>query len=95
MVGTWLNELRVDTGLVPGDVNKDGKYDCAGFFGNTCGTPSPEWRHKLRAGFTFKSGIAFRPGSVTSARSISTSVRRLRSWQELRCHSGCLRALVN
>jgi outer membrane receptor protein involved in Fe transport len=24
------------------------KYDCAGFYGQTCGTPSPKWRSKLR-----------------------------------------------
>jgi outer membrane receptor protein involved in Fe transport len=29
-----------------------GEYDCAGYFGNTCGTPSPKWRHKLRATWT-------------------------------------------
>jgi outer membrane receptor protein involved in Fe transport len=29
-----------------------GQYDCAGYFGNTCGTPSPKWRHKLRATWT-------------------------------------------
>jgi iron complex outermembrane receptor protein len=26
-----------------------GEYDCAGYFGATCGTPTPKWRHKLRA----------------------------------------------
>jgi outer membrane receptor protein involved in Fe transport len=25
------------------------KYDCAGLYGNTCGNPTPKWRHKLRA----------------------------------------------
>ncbi|MHB8285094.1 MAG: TonB-dependent receptor domain-containing protein, partial [Caulobacteraceae bacterium] len=24
------------------------KYDCAGFYGATCGTPMPTWRHNLR-----------------------------------------------
>jgi len=57
MVGTWLDKLATDTGLRPANPTKDGKFDCAGFFGNTCGTPSPEWRHKLRAGFTFANGI--------------------------------------
>lgn len=62
MVGTYLKDLIIDTGIRPG-INGasgdplDGKYNCAGFFGNTCGTPSPEWRHKLRVGYTFKSGI--------------------------------------
>jgi iron complex outermembrane recepter protein len=25
-----------------------GSYDCAGYYGNTCGTPAPKWRHRLR-----------------------------------------------
>jgi len=25
-----------------------GTYDCAGYYGPTCGTPNPEWRHRLR-----------------------------------------------
>jgi iron complex outermembrane recepter protein len=25
-----------------------GTYDCAGYFGSTCGSPNPKWRHKLR-----------------------------------------------
>src|SRR5690606_24055533 len=32
-------------------------YDCAGFYGNQCGTPNPEWRHKLRLSWTSPSGI--------------------------------------
>lgn len=44
MVGTWLNELETDTGLgLARSV-----YDCAGFFGNQCGIPNPEWRHRFR-----------------------------------------------
>ena len=27
-------------------------YDCAGLFGIICGTPIPEWRHKLRVTWT-------------------------------------------
>lgn len=49
-VGTYLDKLEVNPF---GDI----KYDCVGFFGNQCGTPNPEWRHKLRAGFTFPNGI--------------------------------------
>jgi outer membrane receptor protein involved in Fe transport len=56
MVGTWLKDLKVDTGLIPGG-GLDGKFECAGFFGNTCGTPNPEWRHKLRVGFTLPNGL--------------------------------------
>jgi outer membrane receptor protein involved in Fe transport len=25
-----------------------GDYDCAGLFGNSCGNPTPKWRHSLR-----------------------------------------------
>lgn len=25
-----------------------GSYDCAGLYGNTCGVPAPEWRHRVR-----------------------------------------------
>lgn len=30
--------------------------DCVGFYGNTCGTPQPEWRHRLSVGYTADSG---------------------------------------
>jgi len=30
-------------------VNGLGSYDCAGFYGPTCGVPSPRWKQKLRA----------------------------------------------
>ncbi len=50
MVGTWLNHYTVDNGLT--DV-----YNCAGYYGPTCGTPLPKWRHKARVGFTTTSGI--------------------------------------
>ena len=45
-----------DTGI-PSLSGGDGKYDCAGLFGATCGTPSPVWRHKLRLGFTMPNGL--------------------------------------
>jgi outer membrane receptor protein involved in Fe transport len=57
MVGTYLKELSVDTGLNPGVTGQDGKFDCARFYGNTCGTPNPRWRHKLRVGFTLPNGL--------------------------------------
>lgn len=44
MVGTWLSELKTDTGL--GFASSE--YDCAGFYANQCGVPNPEWRHRLR-----------------------------------------------
>jgi len=30
----------------------DTTYDCVGLFGPTCGVPTPEWRHRLRATWT-------------------------------------------
>ncbi|WP_324805655.1 TonB-dependent receptor [Sphingomonas sp. LY29] len=50
LVGTYLDKLEVNP---LGDIT----YDCAGYFGNQCGTPNPKWRHKFRLGFTFPSGI--------------------------------------
>lgn len=44
LVGTWLSDLETDTGL--GFENS--VYDCAGFYGNQCGVPNPEWRHRFR-----------------------------------------------
>lgn len=41
-LGTWLSEFKQTP--VPGL----GEYDCAGLYGQTCGTPNPEWRHKAR-----------------------------------------------
>jgi len=41
-VGTYVlkNATEPVTGL--------GSYDCAGFYGATCGVPTPRWKHKLR-----------------------------------------------
>jgi iron complex outermembrane receptor protein len=39
-VGTWVKDFTFDVGL--------GEFDCAGLFGSKCGSPVPEWRHKLR-----------------------------------------------
>jgi outer membrane receptor protein involved in Fe transport len=52
LVGTWVKTLAVQP-LPAGE----GAYDCAGFFGATCGTPTPKWRHKMRAGFTLPNGL--------------------------------------
>jgi outer membrane receptor protein involved in Fe transport len=57
MVGTWLDELSTDTGVVPLGGGGNGVFDCAGLYGATCGTPNPEWRHKLRVGFTLPDGL--------------------------------------
>jgi iron complex outermembrane receptor protein len=42
LLGTWLNKYATEPlkGL--------GAYDCVGYFGNTCGTPNPKWRHTAR-----------------------------------------------
>ena len=60
-LGTWLNELVVDTGInIPG---LDQTFDCAGLYGNVCSNgsfssgPNPEWRHQARLGFNFKNGV--------------------------------------
>ena len=61
LVGTWLKGLSVDTGLNPnttfGGSPLDGRFDCVSRYGNTCGTPSPEWRHSFRVGFTLPNGL--------------------------------------
>ena len=49
-VGTWLRKYEVDNGLTP-------LYDCAGYFGTTCGSPLPKWRHKARATLNMPSGV--------------------------------------
>ncbi|WP_309750664.1 TonB-dependent receptor domain-containing protein [Novosphingobium sp.] len=50
-VGTRLEKYEVDNGLTP-------LYNCAGYYGTTCGGPAPEWRHKLRMTFNTKMGIS-------------------------------------
>jgi outer membrane receptor protein involved in Fe transport len=42
LVGTYLFDLTTES--LPGSV----PFDCAGFYAQRCGTPNPEWRHKLR-----------------------------------------------
>ncbi len=49
VVGTWVNKLVIDS-FGPS------KYDCVGFYGVQCGTPTPEWRHKARATYTLPFG---------------------------------------
>lgn len=46
--GTFLRELEIDTGTgTPNSV-----YDCVGYFGATCGTPTPEYRHRAQASWS-------------------------------------------
>ena len=42
LIGTWLD--KTVTQPLPGGPS----FDCKGLYGTTCGTPSPEWRHKAR-----------------------------------------------
>src|SRR5206468_12935258 len=56
-VGTILRTLVTDQGVTPVAPGTDSKFDCAGLYGNTCGTPNPKYRHKLRVGFTLPDGI--------------------------------------
>lgn len=41
-LGTYLRKFETDPGT------GSGSYDCTGLYGPTCGTPLPQWRHKLR-----------------------------------------------
>jgi outer membrane receptor protein involved in Fe transport len=54
-LGTYLNELVTDTGVVIPNV--DQTFDCVGLYGNNCGSPNPEWRHQARLGFNLRNGI--------------------------------------
>jgi outer membrane receptor protein involved in Fe transport len=64
-VATILDKLQIDGGVPPvNPINgtHDGKFDCAGFYGPTCGSfltgaPNPKYRHKLRLGFTLPNGL--------------------------------------
>lgn len=50
VVGTLLDRYVVNDGL-------NALYDCAGYYGSTCGSPLPKWRHRARLGFDMKNGI--------------------------------------
>src|SRR3546814_18282490 len=50
IVGTWRNELITDDGI-------NEPFDCVGLYGNVCGTPNPEYRHKARVTWTTPSDI--------------------------------------
>lgn len=45
LVGTLLSAYTVNNGI-------SAAYDCAGYFGPTCGSPMPKWRHQARLSFT-------------------------------------------
>ncbi len=46
LIGSYMMKSEINTGLYT--------YDCASYFGNTCGDPSPKWRHLAR--FSFETG---------------------------------------
>ncbi|MEQ1497688.1 MAG: TonB-dependent receptor [Novosphingobium sp.] len=50
-VGTRLEKFETDNGLTE-------LYNCAGYYGTTCGGPAPKWRHKLRMTLNTKMGIS-------------------------------------
>ena len=50
LVGTWLKRFVTDNGLTQA-------YDCVGFYGSTCGTPAPKWRHNARVSLNTPQGI--------------------------------------
>jgi len=58
-VGTLLNSL--ETEVLPGL----GSYDCTGYFGGTCGQPSPKWRHNLRTTWTPGWASVWAPSSIS------------------------------
>ena len=51
-IGTKLDKYEIDNGLTE-------VYNCAGFYGPTCGGPAPKFRSKLRMGLTTKMGLGF------------------------------------
>ena len=56
-VGTYLLSLTTEPGVLgPDGVTR--QYDCKGYFGLTCGTPSPDWRHTLRVTYTSPAGFS-------------------------------------
>ena len=51
-IGTRLDKYEIDNGLTA-------IYNCAGYFGPTCGGPAPKFRSKLRVGLNTKMGLGF------------------------------------
>jgi iron complex outermembrane receptor protein len=51
LIGTYTDAYTVEP--LPGAPT----YDCAGLYGTVCGTPIPEWRHKLRASWQTPWGL--------------------------------------
>ncbi len=51
--GTYL--LKLTQEIAPGDLSTE--FECAGYYGPTCGQPAPHWRHTFTAGWTFTNGM--------------------------------------
>ena len=51
-IGTKLDKLEIDNGLTQ-------VYNCAGYYGPTCGGPAAKFRSKLRASLNTKMGLGF------------------------------------
>jgi iron complex outermembrane recepter protein len=45
-IGTYVNKWEFEP------IKGLGKFDCVGFYGPQCGTPTPKWRHKVRGTWT-------------------------------------------
>jgi iron complex outermembrane recepter protein len=54
LIGSSMLESTLTTPLF--------SYDCAGYFGNTCGIPLAKWRHRMRASWNAKFGATFSVG---------------------------------
>ncbi len=52
LVGTYLDSF------IAQPITGGFTYDCAGFYGITCGNPQPKWRHTARAKFTTASDFS-------------------------------------
>ena len=50
LIGTLLDKFTIDNGLTE-------SYNCVGYYGPTCGSPSSKWRHKARVTLAMKNGI--------------------------------------
>jgi iron complex outermembrane recepter protein len=42
VLGTWVHKWEFEP------IKGGGRFDCVGLYGGQCGTPNPEWRHKIR-----------------------------------------------
>ena len=43
-IGTYTMKLATS----PSSASDPASFDCAGYFGTTCGSPTPTWKHKMR-----------------------------------------------